>query len=269
MWEKISLRQLLDEGKLVSGFEVMSYSPVLVEMVGYSGFDFVFIDTEHVPIGSDINLVHLIRAAEASKTLPIVRVKENTEPYIRPALEAGAQAIIVPHIKTKTDAEKAVKYSHYPPKGRRGTSSCVRSARYQCGDFNFEGFIQKSNEDPFIIALFEDKEFVANMEEIAQVDGIDSYCFGPLDFAMSMGINFQNEPRHPDIQSAFEAVLDTANQKKIPVLSAVIPPTAERSKELQEMGIKFQLFGTDLDIISAAFNDLAKNVVQKAQAYSI
>ena len=84
------LKQALSEGKLVCGCAVMSRSPVIVEMLGYSGFDFVFIDTEHTPIGSDQTLENLIRAAEVSNTVPIVRVKENKEHYIRNALEAGA-----------------------------------------------------------------------------------------------------------------------------------------------------------------------------------
>jgi len=41
---------------VVCGCGVMSRSPILVEILGYTGFDFVFIDTEHVPIGSDMTL---------------------------------------------------------------------------------------------------------------------------------------------------------------------------------------------------------------------
>jgi len=51
-----TLKRALSEGKVVCGCGVMSRSPILVEILGYTGFDFVFIDTEHVPIGSDMTL---------------------------------------------------------------------------------------------------------------------------------------------------------------------------------------------------------------------
>ena len=68
----IDLKQALSDGKVVCGCAAMSCDPMIIEMMGYTGFDFVFIDTEHTPIGSDQNLEHLIRAAEVSGVFPIV-----------------------------------------------------------------------------------------------------------------------------------------------------------------------------------------------------
>ena len=114
MFRENTLKRDLAEGKAVYGCAVMSRSPIIVEMLGYTGFDWLFIEPEHVPIGSDMTLEHLIRAAEASNIVPIVRVKENREQYIRNALEAGAQGVVVPHVATKEDAEKA--RGDYKPK---------------------------------------------------------------------------------------------------------------------------------------------------------
>ncbi len=76
------LKQALADGKVVCGCAAMSCDPKIIEMLGHTGLDFVFIDTEHAPIGSDLNLEHLIRAAEVSGIFPIVRVKENSGHYI-------------------------------------------------------------------------------------------------------------------------------------------------------------------------------------------
>ncbi len=263
-WKR-SLKQTVASGELVCGFEVMSCSPILVEMVGYCGFDFVFIDTEHVPIGSDLDLVHLIRAAEASHAMPIVRVKENSEPCIRGALEAGAQGVIVPHVRTKEDAEQAVRHARYPLKGRRGTSSCVRAARYQCGDFSLQEYVRHSNDETMLIALFEDRECILNLDSILQVDGIDAYCFGPLDYAMTLGIDLTTDAKNTRVLEAFGRILEAARQKRVPMLSAVIPATAERSRQLMEMGVNFQLFGTDLDLLSASLNTIVKGTLADAR----
>ena len=140
------LRRALSEGKVVCGLAVMSRSPILV-LISF------FVDTEHVPIGNDRTLENLIRAAEVSDIVPIVRVKENREHYIRNALEAGAQGVVIPHVATREDAEKAVKYARFPLKGIRGADPTVRSARYRCGDFNWGEFIAKNNEEAMVIPL--------------------------------------------------------------------------------------------------------------------
>ena len=38
------MKQILDEGKLAVGMGIFTGSPIVVQMIGYSGFDFVFID---------------------------------------------------------------------------------------------------------------------------------------------------------------------------------------------------------------------------------
>ncbi|UCF72657.1 MAG: hypothetical protein JSW35_10880 [Deltaproteobacteria bacterium] len=260
---KNPLRRALSEGRVVCGLAVMSRSPILVEILGYTGFDFVFLDTEHTPIGSDMTLENLIRAAEASDIVPIVRVKENREHYIRNALEAGAQGVVIPHVATKEDAEKAVKYARFPLRGVRGADPTVRSARYRCGDFDWEEFIRKSNEEAMVIPLLEDKEFLSNLDDILSVDGIDALSFGPTDYALSCGLSLLYDYTHPKLVKAFDAIVQGANKKGLPVLSAVNPPTVEQSNKLKDMGVRFQIFGVDIAHISTTFHVLMQDVVSK------
>ena len=257
------LKSALSEGKVVCGLAVMSRSPIMVEILGYSGFDFCFIDTEHTPIGSDLTLEHLIRAAEASGITPVVRVKENREHYIRNALEAGAQGVVVPHVATREDAERAVSYARFPLRGIRGADPTVRSARYRSGEFNWEEFIRRSNEEAMVIPLLEDKEFLANLDAILSVEGIDAVCFGPTDYALSLGLNLLYDYNHPKLAEAFNAVVEGATARGIPVLSAVNPPTVEQSNKLKDRGAKFLLYGVDIAHISTTFNNLMQDVVSK------
>jgi 4-hydroxy-2-oxoheptanedioate aldolase len=265
MFRENTLKRDLTSGKTVCGYAVMSRSPLVVEMLGYSGFDWLFIDTEHVPIGSDTTLENLIRAAEVSNTVPIVRVKENREQYIRNALEAGAMGVVVPHVATKEDAQRAVSYARFPPKGIRGADPTVRSARYRTGDFNWEAFINYSNEQAMVIPLLEDKECLANLDDILDVDGIDAVSFGPTDYALSLGLNLLYDFNNPRIVEAFEAVVAAARKRRLPVLSAVNPCTVEQSKKLAGMDVRFQLFGTDIALIAASINNLMQEVVSKVK----
>jgi 4-hydroxy-2-oxoheptanedioate aldolase len=265
MVRKNTLKRDLAAGKVACGCVVTSRSPVIIEMLGYTGFEWVFIDTEHVPIESGLVLENLIRASEASNLVPLVRVKENAEHYIRNALEAGAQGVVIPHVATKEAAEKAVKYARFPLRGVRGADPTVRSARYKCGDFNWEEFIKESNEEIMVIPLLEDREFLDNLEDILSVDGIDGVCFGATDYALSIGLNLLYDFDHPKLKNAFEAVVECANRKGIPILAAVNPCTVEQSKKLADMGVKLQHFSCDLAIISDAFSTLMKEVVSKVK----
>ncbi len=265
MVRKNTLKRDLAAGKLVCGCVVTSRSPVIIEMLGYTGFEWVFIDTEHVPIDSGLELENLIRAAETSNLVPLVRVKENSEHYIRNALEAGAQGVVIPHVATREAAEKAVKYARFPLRGVRGADPTVRSAKYRCGDFNWEKFIKESNEEIMVIPLLEDKEFLDNLEDILSVDGIDGVCFGATDYALSLGLNLLYDFDHPKVKSAFEAVVECANRKGIPILAAVNPCTVEQSKKLAAMGVKLQHFNSDLGIIAGAFKTLMDEVISKVK----
>ena len=259
------LKSALAEGNVVCGIAVMSRSPIMVEILGYSGFDFCFIDTEHTPIGSDLTLEHLMRAAEASGIVPLVRVKENREHYIRNALEAGAQGVVIPHVATGEDAERAVSYARFPLRGIRGADPTVRSARYRCGEFNWEEFIRQSNEEAMVIPLLEDKEFLANLDEILSVEGIDAVCFGPTDYALSLGLNLLYDYNHPKLAEAFDAVVKGAGASGMPVLSAVNPPTVEQASKLTEQGVRFLLFGSDIALISSTFHSLMRDVVSRVK----
>ncbi len=265
MVRKNTLKRKLAEGKVACGCVVTSRSPIIIEMLGYCGFEWVFIDTEHVPIESGLELEHLIRAAEASNIVPLVRVKQNAENYIRNALEAGAQGVIIPHVATREDAEKAVSYARYPLRGVRGADPTVRSAKYKCGNFNWEEFIRESNEEIMVIPLLEDKEFPDNLEDILAVDGVDGVCFGATDYALSLGLNLLYDFDHPRIKETFEMVVAAANKKGLPILAAVNPCTVEQSKKLSDMGVKLQHFSSDLNIIAGAFNGLMQDVVSKVK----
>jgi len=252
------LKEDLAKGKLICGGAVMIPNPISVEILGYTGMDYVYIDTEHVPIGSDLHLQTLIMAAEVSGVTPIVRVKENQEHFIRNALEAGAKGIVVPHVATRKQAEKAVKYSRFPLEGIRGAMTLCRSAKWGIG-LNWAEYTRKSNKEVMVILMMEDKEFIDNIDDILTVDGIDSLSFGPGDYSLSIGV----EPDDSKVDEAFQFLVEKAKSKNLPVLTAVIPPTFEQSKKLFEMGINFQLLGADIAFIASGFEGIMNDIIRK------
>jgi 4-hydroxy-2-oxoheptanedioate aldolase len=67
------LKRILGSGKVAIGPFIKFTDPATVEVIGYAGFDFVIIDTEHGPISIE-TAQNLVRAAEGVEITPIIRV---------------------------------------------------------------------------------------------------------------------------------------------------------------------------------------------------
>ena len=75
------MRHNLAKEKLAAGKPINVVAPGyssagLVEMLGRMGFDAVFIDCEHGPVGWE-DVEHMVRAAELVDVTPIIRVQSN------------------------------------------------------------------------------------------------------------------------------------------------------------------------------------------------
>lgn len=80
-------RDKIGKGVVVGPFSKSS-DPAFVEVIGHAGFDFVVLDLEHGP-NNVLSLQNLIRAAEVSGLLPIVRVTEECPSLIGEVLDVG------------------------------------------------------------------------------------------------------------------------------------------------------------------------------------
>jgi 4-hydroxy-2-oxoheptanedioate aldolase len=243
---KNKMRQALGTGQPLFGMAVYTSSPTLVEVIGYSGFDFIFVDSEHTPLAIDGTFEHLMRAADVSGLATVVRLKGNDEHMIRNALEMGAGGIVVPHMKTRADAEFAVKASRLAPIGIRGASADVRSAQYGAGDFDWPAYIRQTNEDTVVVGLAEDKEFFDNIDEILSVKGVDMINFGPTDLAMSMGLSLLYQMDVPAIRDAFDLLVDRAKKYGTTLMCPAAPPTLEQARKLADAGVRAIILRNDI-----------------------
>jgi 4-hydroxy-2-oxoheptanedioate aldolase len=99
------------------------------QVLAACGFDWLFFDMEHGPIG--IESAHaMIAATNGTRTAPVVRVPWNVPWLIKPVLDAGAMGVIVPMIRSAAEAEAAVRAVRYPPTGERGFGPFYAPARY-------------------------------------------------------------------------------------------------------------------------------------------
>ena len=204
------IRTKTDAGHAVFGVIVQIPSPESVEVAGYTGHDFVWIDAEHGTMTlRDVN--DLIRAAEAVGVDAIVRVPDDNASFIQRVLDAGAAGIMVPHIRTVHEARSVVAAAKFPPAGTRGACPSTRAVGHVTDDWVRD--YTAANEDVLVIGLIEDLEGVANAEAIAAESGLDGLMFGPFDVAMSLGL--RGDVFHPQVRELQARVAAAAKQAGI------------------------------------------------------
>ena len=226
----MTLKKRLLAGDKVVGTFIHIYSPAIVEMIGYAGFDFIVIDNEHGGF-SDKELEHLIRAAELAQVFPIVRISSNDD-SIQKALDRGARGLQIPMMNTACDAETVVKKATFPPTGQRGATYSIRPAKY--GRLGGRDYLNQVNDDLLIIAQIEAQEGVNNFDEILSVPGIDVAFIGPLDLALSTGYE---GPKDPANVKQVKELAERAN--KIGKPAGTIAPTKEAIQDVIISGFSY------------------------------
>lgn len=245
----------------VFGMTVYSGSPAVVEALGHFGFDFAFIDAEHSPFAVT-DLREIVLAARLAGVSPLVRVTRPDEIEIRKALEMGAEGVIVPHVRNKQEMEACVRGAKFPPVGRRGYDATVRSANYGYAGYNASKYIEYSNETELIIPMAEDFEFMDNIDEILEVDGIDVINFGPADFALSKNIRVFYDMGQPDVQKAMSEIAEKFGKKGVGLMAPAVPPTKENIQRLIDRGVNMVICGSDMYNYQSALDSIRKNAIE-------
>ena len=250
--KKNHLKEALQDGKVVFGPFLKFTDPAVVEIMGFAGFDFIIIDTEHGPISIE-TAQNMIRVAESVNITSIIRVGNNDESFILRALDIGAQGIEIPQINSKPDAVRAVKSVKYSPKGERGVCRYVRAANYSSMD-KFKYF-ESVNKETIIIVHIEGVEGINNLDGILSVSGIDVIFIGPYDLSQSLGI--PGQVNNSLVVEKMKEVVLKCKQNKVAV--GTFADDVETAKFWVSLGVQYMSFSVDVGILYNA----SKNIISK------
>ena len=233
------VKEKLLRGESVLGIWQSINSIDLAEMSGYSGYDFIILDTEHGPMSAE-SCIPLICAAERTNIMPIIRVSEIQKTYILKALDVGAMGIIFPMVSTLEEAKRAVSLSKYIQKEDqkrerfRGLINVSRAAGYGI-TIDEKSYIETSNKEIILIVQFETKEAVDNLDEILKLEEIDVVFIGAADLSQSLG--FPGEYNNPIIKNIIkEAIRKIVNSGKA---AGVVASSPDSIKYWTKLGVKF------------------------------
>jgi 4-hydroxy-2-oxoheptanedioate aldolase len=179
------IRQALHEGRLVFSTAAISPSTYWPQIAKQVGIDFVFIDTEHIPLDR-ATLSWMCRAYSALGVPPVVRIPCNDLYEASKVLDGGASGVIGPYLETVEQAHKLVGACRWRPlKGRRLEQALENPASLEP---ELRSYLEQRNADVICIANIESVAAIENLEKIVRVPGLDAVLIGPHDLSCSLGI---------------------------------------------------------------------------------
>jgi len=227
----------------------------IAEIFAMAQPDAIWLCNEHCS-GSFETMEHQIRAAKIHDVDAFVRVSRGSySDYIRP-LEMDASGLIVPHVMNFSDAKNVRDTTKFAPVGRRPVDGGNNDALYT--RVAFLEYLETANRDRCVLYQIEDPEVMDDLDQIAELEGVDGLFFGPGDMSVALGIPGQMDD--PEIVRMRELVAKTS-RKHNKVAATVSEPTSVRS--YTGMGYNFLIIGADVlavtqyaDKMLAAFDDI-------------
>lgn len=239
------LLERLRSGDLASIMSVrLNRGPEIAYLAATAGFDALYVDLEHCTMSAD-DASRICLAALGAGITPLVRVPVVDAAHVPRLLDGGAMGIIGPHIRTAEEARALVSLCKFPPCGTRSSVAALPQLAYR--PLAAMDVHDTMNRATVVIAMVEDEASLAQVEDIAAVEGLDAILVGTQDLCASLGLGDQAD--HPLIDAAFARTIRAcrAHDKWVGVGGLARNRTLLR--RYVDMGAGFLSLGTDLSFL--------------------
>jgi len=235
-------RERIASGDAAIGTMSMLGDPNAVEAMGHAGLDFVFLDMEHTERDMS-GMLPLIRAANLTGMTPFVRIPGLDLAQIQRALDAGAEGIVVPGIRSAEQARTLARACAFPPRGTRGTCRYSRSAAAGKYAESWPAFVENADAEILSMALVEDPDGVQELEGI--VEAVDIVLVGRGDLSTALGV--PGQVTHPSVLEAIKRYEDAAMRQRKPL--ATMCYTVEEARDALARGYRYLMYGADVNVL--------------------
>ncbi|ERH60688.1 4-hydroxy-2-oxoheptanedioate aldolase [Pseudomonas simiae] len=242
-------KQRLRNGEVQIGLWLGLADAYCAELAANAGFDWLLIDGEHAPNHLQGMLAQL-QAVAPYPSQALIRPVIGDSALIKQLLDIGAQTLLVPMVESAAQALELVRAMRYPPQGIRGVGSALaRASRWN----SIQGYLDQADDQMCLLVQIENLEGLANLDEIAAVEGVDGVFIGPADLSASMG--HRGNPGHPEVQVAIEDAIGRIVQsgKAAGILSA----DENLARRYIELGATFVAVGVDTTVLMRGLQALA------------
>jgi 4-hydroxy-2-oxoheptanedioate aldolase len=204
------LLSALKKGKTVYGTCITANAPLWPKAVEGAGLDFVFIDTEHIPLERS-DVARMCRIYSALKIVPVVRISSANQVLASQMLDAGAQGVVAPYIETVQQVKELVGAVKYRPlKGKR-LQKILEDP--DSPEPELKRYLENFNRGNLCILNIESIPAVENLENLIAVPGVDAVFIGPHDLSVNMGLPEKYD--HPEFERQVKYIIQTCRKRNV------------------------------------------------------
>ncbi len=204
------IRKALRNGSRVYSSAVLAPTTNWLQFVARAELDFVFIDSEHNPLGRE-TLAWMCAAFAGIGTPPVVRTPSPCPYEAAKTLDAGATGFIAPYIETADQVQELTKVARYRPlKGKRAQAALENPDTLEP---ELATYLEEQNRNTLFIANIESVPAIERLDQLLEVGGIDAVLIGPHDLSCSLGIPEQYD--HPRFDDAVRTIFTAARKHQV------------------------------------------------------
>lgn len=246
---KNHFKAAIREDRLQIGLWLNMGEPLPAEIAGTAGFDWLVIDGEHGP--NDLrSILAQLQALAAYPVEPVVRVPVGEPWMLKQVLDIGARTILVPMVDSAEQARELVRALRYPPKGIRGVGAAVGRA----SAFNtISDYADTAADEICLLVQAETMAAIADLENIAAVEGVDGVFIGPADLSADMG--YLGRMEAPEVQEVIEKAIGTITGAG--KAAGILTFSESLNRRYIDLGARFVAVGADVTEFAAALRSLA------------
>jgi 4-hydroxy-2-oxoheptanedioate aldolase len=251
-------KQALAARRVQIGLWLGLADPYCAEICAGAGFDWLALDAEHGP-NTIRTLLAQLQALAAYPVHAVVRAASGDPTHLKQLLDIGAQTLVVPLVESAEQARAVVRATRYPPVGIRGVGTALARAS---GWNRHTDYLQRADSEICVVVQAESATALANLEEIARVEGVDGVFFGPADLAASLG--HRGQPTHPDVRAALDRAFAATLAAGKP--AGILMGDEALAREFLAAGVSFVAVGVDTTLLARATSALAARFKSSGEA---
>ena len=207
------LKSRLAAGQVLVGAMLTEYArPSLIKLYKHAGFDFVYVEYEHVFFGP-AELADAVLCARDNGIPVISKTPQLERQEVAKLLECGVAGIQLPRTESREQVETLKSYIKFPPEGTRAAAPGQGNSDY-VRPVDMKGWMAGENADTTLVVHIETKVGYDRAEEIVSTPGVDMVYVGPGDFSIEMG--HPGEYDHPEVVGKMREIKDICRKHNVP-----------------------------------------------------
>src|SRR5438270_4324797 len=242
------VKEKIERGEPALGAWLSLPSIPAARIMARLGFDWLVVDMEHSAHNAVLMADIVATIVDAGTSAPIVRVPANGVEWFKWALDAGAWGVVVPMVNNREEAQRAVEFAKYPPRGTRSIGGAF--GPYGFGITDWPEYARTANDEIIVAVQIESAQAVQNLDDIISVPGIDVAFVGPNDLHAQLGLTPSVGGAEPEFVAALERIQAAAQKHHI--ATGIFSGDGEAAAERVRQGFQMITVATDISSMIAA-----------------